>query len=152
MNYSRITDQLLIGTTPGTADFARLRDLGVRLVINMRFLLGVAPPKTHPDLQYLHLRTFDSPLLPIPVRALIRGTREALRVMRAGGNVYIHCSRGRHRSVAMAAAILIAQGQSPEAAMALIKKQRLQADPEAPYVRAQILKFAKSWKYEAAAT
>ena len=152
MNYSRLTDQLLIGTTPGTVDYGRLREMGVRLVINMRFLVSVGPPKSVSDVEYLHLRTFDSPLLPIPVSALMRGTREALRVSAEGGSVYIHCSRGRHRSVAMAAAILIAQGQSPEAAMALIKKQRPEADPGAPYIRSQILKFANSWKRGEAAT
>ena len=36
MNFSPITGDLFIGTTPSTNDYNRLRDLGVRLVINMR--------------------------------------------------------------------------------------------------------------------
>jgi protein tyrosine phosphatase (PTP) superfamily phosphohydrolase (DUF442 family) len=143
MNFSRITDHLLVGTTPAAADFERLREMGVRLVINMRLLRGGRPKGA---LEYLRLRTFDNPLLPIPTAALVRGAREALRVIRQGGSVYTHCSRGRHRSVAMAAAILIAQGRSPESAMALIKKQRPDADPGAAHIRSRILKFEEAWK------
>ena len=62
MDVSRITDDLLVGRTPGPADFERLYDMGVRLVINMRFWRGSRPGATNPDLQYLRLRTFDSPL------------------------------------------------------------------------------------------
>lgn len=145
MDYSPITEGLFIGTTPGQADYDLLYSLGVRLVINMRFWRGSPPARGHPPLQYLRLRTFDSPLLPIPTRALMRGTQTALEVMRRGGKVYAHCSRGRHRSVAMAAAILIAQGLPPEGAMKLIKERRAQADPEAFHIRRRILLFARRW-------
>jgi protein tyrosine phosphatase (PTP) superfamily phosphohydrolase (DUF442 family) len=146
MDISRITDDLLIGRTPGPADFERLHEMGVRLVINMRFWPGSRPRATNPELQYLRLRTFDSPLAPIPTATLIRGARAALRVIEDGGRVYTHCSRGRHRSVAMAAAILIAQGRSPEEAMALIKQNRPDADPGAAHIRSRILKFDQTWK------
>jgi hypothetical protein len=36
----------------------------------------------------------------------------ALETIRQGGKVYAHCQRGRHRGVAMGAAILIALGYS----------------------------------------
>ena len=36
MNFSQITDDLFIGTTPRRKDYDVLRGLGVRLVINMR--------------------------------------------------------------------------------------------------------------------
>jgi protein-tyrosine phosphatase len=146
MDISRITDDLLVGRTPGPADFERLYDLGVRLVINMRLWPGSRPRETTPGLQYLRLRTFDSPLAPIPTAALIRGAHAALRIIQDGGRVYTHCSRGRHRSVAMAAAILIAQGRSPEEAMALIKKNRPDADPGATHIRSRILEFEQAWK------
>jgi len=151
MNFSRITEDVLIGTTPGPADYERLRDLGVRLVINMRLWWG-RPPASHlSSVEYLRLRTFDSPLLPIPTRALLLGTRAALPVIADGGRIYTHCSRGRHRSVAMAAAILIAQGLSPEAAMQLIKQQRPEADPEAHHIRPRILEFGQVWQTAAGA-
>lgn len=145
MDISRITDSLYVGTTPGREDFERLHELGVRLVINMRLLLGQRPSSSLPSMSYLRLRTFDNPLLPIPSGALIQGTRTALEVIAQGGGVYSHCSRGRHRSVAMAAAILIGQGYSPEAAMQLIREQRAVADPGALHIRPRILEFARAW-------
>jgi protein tyrosine phosphatase (PTP) superfamily phosphohydrolase (DUF442 family) len=145
MDYSQITDKILVGTTPRGHDFDRLHVLGVRLVINMRFWRGNPPAGDQPLLEYLRLRTFDSPLLPIPMKALLRGTRAALDVISNGGRVYAHCFRGRHRSVAMAAAILIAQGYRPEAAMTLIKAGRPTADPGAFHIRPRIIEFSRRW-------
>jgi protein tyrosine phosphatase (PTP) superfamily phosphohydrolase (DUF442 family) len=146
MDISKISDGIWIGTTPSQRDYDRLRDLGVKLVINMRACWGNPPAGQHPAIRYLRLRTFDSPLVPIPASALVRGTQAALEVMNAGGGIYTHCSRGRHRSVAMAAAILIAKGWSPEDAMRLIKERRPEADPEAPHIRPRILAFERIWK------
>jgi hypothetical protein len=50
--------------------------------------------------------------------------------------------------VAMGAAILIAEGHPPEAAMQLIKKQRPIADPGLYYIRSRILRFARQWQIE----
>jgi dual specificity MAP kinase phosphatase len=145
MNYSPITEQLFIGTSPRRRDFDVLRNLGVGLVINMRFMPGPRPPAGDPSLRYVWLRTFDNPLLPIPLRALIKGVQLALDEIKAGGKVYTHCAAGRHRSVAMAAAILIAQGLAPEGAMSLIKEQRPIADPDAYHIRKRIMLFAQHW-------
>ena len=146
MEYSRITDSVLIGTTPGQRDFERLHTMGVRLVINMRFLWGRPPADGAPAIEYLSLRSFDSPLVPIPMNTLVRGTRAALAVIRKHGSVYVHCSRGRHRSVAMAAAILIAQGSTSGAAMQLIKERHAAADPDASHIRARIVEFERIWR------
>jgi protein tyrosine phosphatase (PTP) superfamily phosphohydrolase (DUF442 family) len=148
MNFSQITDDLFIGTTPTAVDYDHLRDLGVRLVINMRFLRG-PQPDSHPEaLNLLWLRTIDSPIILIPVEKLIQGTQAALETIRNGGKVYSHCAKGRHRSVAMGAAILIAQGHSPETAMHLIKEKRPIADPGMYYIRGRILQFARYWQKE----
>jgi protein tyrosine phosphatase (PTP) superfamily phosphohydrolase (DUF442 family) len=146
VNYSKITENLWIGTTPSRHDYETLRQQGVRLVINMRFGHGFHPARGEPPLSYLRLRTFDSPIIPIPVRSLIRGVQAALEVIGKGGKVYAHCARGRHRSVAMGAAILIAQGFSPEAAMSLIKERRAVADPYMFYIRRRIMLFARRWR------
>jgi len=145
MNLSRITDHLLVGTTPGRDDFAKLREEGVDLIINMRLLRGNPPRGEDFKLRYLRLRTIDNPLFPIPTATLLRGARAALDVIRDGGSVYTHCSRGRHRSAAMAASILIAQGYEPEEAMALIKARRPEADPGAAHIRPRILAFEALW-------
>ena len=145
MNYSSITDTLFIGTTPGWRDFDILRDLGVTMVINMRWMPGPRPAQDDPLLRYVQLRTFDNPLIPIPLRALIQGVQLALEEIKNGGKIYTHCAQGRHRSVAMAAAILIAQGRPIEEAMQLIKERRPVADPQAFHIRRRIELFARQW-------
>jgi len=146
MNFSEITETLFIGTTPAPSDYPRLRELGVRLVINMRFSQGPYPDPHDPPLDFLWMRTFDNMFLPIPISALMRGTQAALKTIENGGRVYAHCAGGRHRGVAMGAAILIAQGYEPQAAMRLIKSKRAFADPDIFYIRRRILKFAREWK------
>ncbi|HET7143372.1 MAG TPA: dual specificity protein phosphatase [Anaerolineales bacterium] len=145
MNFSTITEDLFIGTTPSVSDYDHLRDLGVKLVINMR--VEYRPRRDlHPDpLQLLWLPTFDSPLIPISIKFLHRGAKAALETIQNGGKVYAHCAGGVHRGVAMGAAILIAQGYEPGSAMQLIKSQRAFADPYAFYIRPRILKFASQW-------
>jgi protein tyrosine phosphatase (PTP) superfamily phosphohydrolase (DUF442 family) len=145
MDLSRITDNLFIGTTPRNDEIELLRDLGVRLVINMRF--EKRPPRDphHAPIKFLWLPTIDSPGLVIPVRWLIYGAHAALETFKTGGKVYVHCQRGRHRGVAMGAAILIALGYSPEEAIDLIKTQRPVADPDIFYIRSRILRFARAW-------
>src|SRR4030042_5162643 len=107
MNFSKITDNLYIGTTPKAKDYDLLRELGVNLVINMR--IGLPPKRdSHlPPLRSLWLPVIDSPIFPMPVRLLQIGVQEALKVIESGGAVYAHCSRGRHRGPAMGARILI---------------------------------------------
>ena len=46
----------------------------------------------------------------------------------------------------MGAAILIAQGHTPEAAMQLIKQQRPISDPDMFYIRSRIFQFARRWQ------
>ncbi|MFN8380344.1 MAG: dual specificity protein phosphatase [Anaerolineales bacterium] len=146
MNFSTITDNLFIGTTPSSADYDHLRGLGIKLIINMR--VERRPYKDlHPTpLRLLWLPTFDSPLVPIPIKHLHRGVNAALETIHNGGKVYTHCAAGAHRGVTMGACILIAQGFDPHAAMNLIKEKREQADPYAFYIRPRILKFASQWK------
>jgi protein tyrosine phosphatase (PTP) superfamily phosphohydrolase (DUF442 family) len=149
MDYSKITDQLYVGTTPSRSDYGELERLGVELVINMRLLRGHGPEGGNSSPNYLRLRTMDHPWVPIPTEALMRGTREALKTMQHGGKVYAHCSRGRHRSVAMAAAILIAQGSTAEQAMELLKRRRAIADPDAAHIKPRILHFEREWRRRA---
>src|SRR5574341_1357304 len=81
MDYSKITDDLFIGTTPTVPDYEHLRELGVRLVINMRWEFRPPPDSFEPPLRFLWQRTFDSPLIPIPMWALHRGAQAALEAV-----------------------------------------------------------------------
>jgi dual specificity MAP kinase phosphatase len=146
MNFSRITEYLFIGNTPRKDDYDLLRELGVRLVINMRLEKRPARDAHNPPLDFLWLPTIDSPGLVIPIRYLMRGVQAALETIHAGGKVYAHCGKGRHRGVAMGAAILIALGYEPEEAMELIKVRRSVADPDAFYIRSRILRFARQYQ------
>ena len=145
MDYSQITQNLYIGTTPKASDYDQLHQLGVKLVINMR--IGFPPKRdSHlPPLTSLWLPVIDSPLFPIPMRFLRTGVMTALRVIEQGGSVYTHCSKGRHRGVVMGACILIAQGMEAEQAIRLIKQKRPVADPYVWYIQRRIIKFARAW-------
>lgn len=146
MDFSQITDDLFIGTTPEVSDYDLLRNSGVRLVINMRFARGPYPD-IHPQaLNFLWLRTIDSPLSLIPMQKLLKGTQLAIETIKTGGKIYSHCAKGRHRSVAMGAAILIAQGWAPEQAIIKIKQARPISDPNIFYIRMRIFQFARLWK------
>jgi dual specificity MAP kinase phosphatase len=144
--FSNITDDLFIGITPLVTDYDGLRELGIKLIINMRFTRGPYPDPHHTPIKLLWLRTIDSPFFPIPIAKLMIGAKAALETIEAGGKVYVHCAGGRHRGVAMGSCILIAQGYEPESAMKLIAECRLVADPNAYYIRSQIMRFARHWK------
>jgi protein tyrosine phosphatase (PTP) superfamily phosphohydrolase (DUF442 family) len=148
MEISKITDQLFIGTTPVVDDYDQLRDLGVKLVINMRLERPPRRDPHNPPMKSLWLPTLDSPLFPMPMGALQRGVHAALQVMAQDGKVFVHCAAGVHRAVAQAAAILIAQGVPVDAAMAQIKARRKVADPDIWYIRRRIQRFAEVWGSE----
>jgi protein tyrosine phosphatase (PTP) superfamily phosphohydrolase (DUF442 family) len=150
MNVSRITDDLYISTQLTDQDVEAVRELDLGLIIGM--IAHVRPPRRLAELpvELLWLRTFDFFLLPIPLRTLYRGVEAALPVIRGGDGVLVYCQAGRHRSVAMASAILIGQGYSADEAMALIAEKRPVADPWAWHIQRQIRRFEKHWQERAA--
>jgi len=93
----------------------------------------------------MRLPCFDSPLLPIPLFILRRGAAAAALVLDAGGRVLVYCRAGRHRSVAMAACILIARGMPADEAMDLIVASRPIADPHAVHIERRIRAFERDW-------
>jgi hypothetical protein len=146
MNFSQITECLFIGDTPRPEDYDLLRELGVRLVINMRFAKRPIIDLHSPPLDFLWLPTVDHPAFQIPIRYLFRGVQAALETIGSGGSVYAHCQKGRHRGAAMGASILIALGYDPDEAIELIKRMRPIADPDVFYIRGRILRFAQAWQ------
>ena len=147
-NFSHITDELFIGTTPLASDYDGLRELGIQLVINMRFSRSPYPDPHEAPIRFLWLRTIDSPFLPLPIAKLMTGARAALETILLGGKVYVHCAYGRHRGPAMGTCVLIAQGYAPEEAMKIVMERRPVADPHIPYIRSRVLKFAREWEKE----
>lgn len=144
MSVTLITNYLAIAAWPTAANISAMRELGVRLIISMTN--RVPPPELdEPPFRLLHLPANDSPFRPIPLDKLCTGVAAALPVIGEGQAVAVHCSRGRHRSVAMACSILISMGYSAEAAMLIVKEKRPQADPYIWYIRRRILAFAEHW-------
>lgn len=146
MNFSKITDFLYIGTTPRSEDYPTLRDLGVGLVINMRFERRPYPDRHDPPMRVLWLPSVDSPFFPISIKKLHEGVDAAMETLQSGLAVYTHCHHGVHRAVAIGTSILIALGHSPDEAMQMIKQGRQVADPGIWYIRKPIEHFAASWR------
>lgn len=145
MDISKITDQLYIAAHPQVEDANAILDLDVRLILNMIFIPPAEVYK-NPPFHMITLRTFDSIFLPIPIRMLVKGVEASLPVIQTGGSVLVYCRQGRHRSVAMAAAVLIGQGFTAEEAMQLIKSKRGKADPYAWHIKRRITKFEEVWR------
>lgn len=144
IDVSEITPQLYLAARPRSAHVARVRELEIDLVISM---IWFRPAKglAEPPFRIVRLPTIDSPLTPIPLWMLRIGVSEALKVLDAGGRVLVYCRAGRHRSVAMASCILIAEGMSADEAMATIVEHRPVADPHARYIEARIRAFERDW-------
>lgn len=145
MDISKITDQLYIAAHPKAEDVNAIREMNVRLILNMIFIRP-ADIYRNPPFRMLTLRTFDSIFLPIPIGKLVRGVKAALPVIEGGESILVYCREGRHRSVAMAAAVLIGQGNSADEAMQLISLKRSKADPYAWHIQRRIRKFEEVWR------
>jgi protein tyrosine phosphatase (PTP) superfamily phosphohydrolase (DUF442 family) len=145
LDISEITDYLYIAAHPSGEHAKEVLIRDIRLVINMIWQRP-AVEYTKPPFRMVTYRTFDSPFLRIPVGTLVKGVKEALPIIQNGESVMTYCRQGRHRSVAMASCILIGCGYSANDAMDLISAHREIADPRAPHIESQILKFEEAWK------
>jgi len=145
MDASHITDYLYVSRRLRERDIEAFQQLDVRLIISM--IAHIRPPKAIQEmpLEVLWLRTFDFFLLPIPVKKLDRGVEVALPVIRDGHKVLVFCEMGKHRSVAMASAILIGMGYTADEAMSLVDDRRDVADPWAGHIQRQVRKFESYW-------
>ncbi len=145
MDVSAINGSLFIATRPQERDVGAVQALGVSLVLNMIWSRPAAG-LNQPPLRLVTLRTFDSPLLLMPLTKLRTGVEAALPVLDQGGRVLVYCRKGRHRSVAMTACILVGLGHSADEAMQLIAARRVAADPHAPHIESRIRAFESQWR------
>jgi hypothetical protein len=143
-DVSAITDSLFIASRLHARHVEHVRGLGVDLVLSM---IWFAPPRalTKPPFRLMRLPTIDHPLFPIPLFALRRGVSAAVLVLETGGRVLIYCRAGRHRSVAMAACLLVARGMTADEAMDTIIDHRPIADPHARHIERRIRAFEQDW-------
>jgi hypothetical protein len=146
MDISKITDYLYLSSRlqPGHAEELAARNIG--LVISM--IGGQRPPEifARPPFRLLWLQTCDSIFIPIPMQDLLKGVQTAVPVIQSGQSILVYCAKGRHRSVVMSAAILIAMNYTAHEAAEFLRKQRLAADPQAWHISRRIYKFEESWR------
>ncbi len=143
--YSQITDQLHVAAWPTGEDYEALKELGVRLVINMDWV-PADEKLSEPPLRVLALTEIDTPLTPMSMKNVWKGVNQAQEIFDEGRVVMVYCKGGVHRSVVMACCILISQGYSAEEAMARVKERRPVADPYTEHFKSRILKFEGEWK------
>jgi len=147
MDISRITPRIFVSSWPKQGESPHVTDLGIRLVISMTRAEPLSEFSDEP-LEWVHAPSIDSPLTPIPMKRLRLGVEAAIPVLAHGGGVLCHCREGRHRSVAMACCLLIAQGCSAGKAMDLVTARRRVADPRAFWIAPRIRKFERMWNAE----
>ncbi|MFO7633841.1 MAG: dual specificity protein phosphatase [Caldilinea sp.] len=144
-DISPITEYLFISVWPEARHAEEIVQLGISLVLSMHWMPPQRALRRLP-VTVLWLPTVDTPLTPMPMRTFHRGVTAALPVIEGGGKVLCHCKAGVHRSVAMAACVLIGMGFSAEDAMSTVKAGRAVADPDAAYIRRRIVKFEEVWR------
>ena len=145
MDISKITSYLYVSSKLQAGHMQELPARNIGLAISM--IVGQPPPDfSDHACRMVWLQTCDSILIPIPVKELMSGVQAALPVIQSGQSVLVYCAKGRHRSVAMAAAVLIAMGQTACEATQLLRAQRKAADPQAWHISRRIHKFEKYWK------
>ena len=144
LDISQITPRLFISAWPLKGESPQLVELGIRLVISMTSREPLSEYSQEP-LLWTHVPSIDSPLTPISSPGLRKGVEAAIPVLAEGQGVLCHCREGRHRSVAMACCILIAQGCTAESAVDLVRSKRAIADPRAFWIAPRIRKFERAW-------
>ena len=119
--YSRITETLHVGGQYTAGGYARLQERGVTSVISLRDefdneAAGIAPER------YLYLPTVDN--TPPEIEDLCAGIRFIREERARGGQVFVHCMLGVGRSATLAAAFLVAEGMSADAAWKTLRRRR----------------------------
>jgi protein-tyrosine phosphatase len=120
-HYSRITPEIYVGGQYGQRGKRVLEQWGITGVVNLRTEFDDAA-RGLTLAHYCHLPTVDDAA---PTLDHLRAGVEFIqREIADGGKVYIHCAGGVGRAPTLAAAYLISQGMTLDAALALIRRAR----------------------------
>lgn len=144
LDMSKITNDLYVGRTPYGSEYKKLKDLGVDLVINMRAEWPTPLIARQKLIQDVWVPSLDLPIGFVDQSRLKANAKRAKDVIDNGGKVYVFCRKGRHRSVAMASAILLSQGYTLDQIKKLFAKQRPVADLKRYQVNKAVSQFAKT--------
>ena len=144
LNLSRISDQLVVGGTVPTWAYPRLKAMGVTAVIDLR-------EEAKDDEAALARLGIELLYLPATDRyaasqdQLRQGVEWAVERIERGGQVYAHCKHGVGRGPLMGLAILVAQGETSNTALRLLRSKRWQAAPNDRQLAA-LLEFETAWR------
>ncbi|HOT90319.1 MAG TPA: dual specificity protein phosphatase [Anaerolineae bacterium] len=142
-HISRVQPLLYVGGQHRRRGLARMRELGIAAVVNMREESDDARRGLALD-HYLWLATTDD--TPPTSEDLKRGVAFIAEHIAAGRGVYIHCAAGVGRAPAMAAAYLVHTGMSAAQAWDAIRRTRPFIRPT-PSQIAALETFAAQQKY-----
>lgn len=145
-DISKVTDYLYVGSKIMKENAAVLKVFNFNLIISMIGQLLPDEVYTLPPFKTLWIKTYDTFFTPISVKKLLIGVTAALPIIQNKGKVLVFCMLGKHRSIAMAASILISMGHTSEDAINLLTSARKAADPRRWYIRSQIIAFEKYWQ------
>lgn len=145
-DISKVTNYLYVGSRIGKEHSDELKLLNFNLIISMIGQMAPDEIYTIPPFKTLWIKSYDTFFTPISIKKLLVGVQAALPIIQNQGKVLIFCMQGKHRSVAMAAAILIGLGHTSEQAINLLTAARKVADPRKWYIRIQIKAFEKYWQ------
>ncbi len=134
-----IDDHVLLGMRPGRRDIARLRDIGIRAIVNMcEEFPGWPSEMAACGIEQLHLPTLD---FTAPAEEdLVRGLEFIRRQAEQSRKTLVHCKAGRGRAATLAVCYVMAtRGVPASEAFAIVRSKRRQVDgrlDRRPVVRA----------------
>ncbi len=128
LDLSWIDPTLAVGGRIRPHDIPKLQRVGVTAVVDVRaeHRDDEAGLRQH-GITLLYLPTPDT--YPLSLDDLRTGAKWINEQRKAGGRVLVHCEHGVGRSVLLAAAALVCEGQSAHDAFSLIEAKRWQASP-----------------------
>ena len=130
-HISRVQPLLYVGGQHKQRGLARMRELGITAVVNMREESDDAQRGVALD-HYLWLATTDD--TPPTMDDLARGVEFIAQHIAAGRGVYIHCAAGVGRAPAMAAAYLVHTGMTAAQAWDTVRRARPFIRPTPPQI------------------
>lgn len=103
-----LDDDVLLGGAPSRAELRRLRELGIRAIVNLcDEFKGHAKELRRYRMTQLRLPAVDH--FPVPLDYLLRGLEFIRTQLESGRRVYIHCKAGQGRSATLAMCYLMAR-------------------------------------------
>lgn len=126
LNLDRVESWLFVGGAVRPVDYPRLQALGITAVVDLR-------AERQDDAERLRALGIEYLNLPAPDHfaprqaQLAEGARWMQERVEAGGSVYVHCQHGVGRAPLQALCLLVARGESPDAAYRKLRAARWQA-------------------------